>query len=150
MGNHSQQHSVGRAGPGAAAVARLIGLPVAVLALAAGGCGTGSQVLRPLTAESFAAPPTESRSIGNPLDRPGPVNYDQIRLVGPAPGANGNGARAGTGNGNGNRSQSSGPRFQGNRPSGPGRPPTGRAGAPSGFRNGNGGPSGKRGRGSRG
>ncbi len=112
MWNSSQQdvaeNAEGARRPGwAATSARFTGLPLAGvtlaagLALATGGCGTNSQVLRPLTAESFAAPPTESRSIGNPLDRPGPVNYDQIRLVGPAPGANGNGGGAGTGNGNG-------------------------------------------------
>jgi parvulin-like peptidyl-prolyl isomerase len=109
MGN-SQQNSgetVGRARHSGwvAGFARRTGLPVAGvalaagLALAAGGCGTNSQVLRPLTAESFAAPPSESRGIGNPLDRPGPVNYDQVRLVGPAPDGSGNGGAA---NGNGN------------------------------------------------
>jgi hypothetical protein len=56
--------------------------------------------------------------------------------------------RGGNGNG-GNRAQG-GPRFQGNRPSGQNRQPTGRAGG-QGFRNGNGnGNSNKRGRGSRG
>ncbi|MGH9308168.1 MAG: hypothetical protein ACRD1U_02255 [Vicinamibacterales bacterium] len=61
----------------------------------------------------------------------------------------------GSGNGhdgNGNRAYGGGSRFQGqgNRPSGQGRSPMGRGGAPSGFRTGNAGPSGKRGRGSRG
>jgi hypothetical protein len=63
--------------------------------------------------------------------------------------------RAGNGQGNnrepnGNRAQGGGgSRFHGNRPSGPGRQPTGRSGSSSGFRNGKGGPNGKRGRGSR-
>ena len=62
--------------------------------------------------------------------------------------------RAGSGTGNGNTREPNGnrapsaPRFHGNRPSGGGRPPMGRTGAPSGFRNGNG--NNKRGRGSRG
>ena len=63
----------------------------------------------------------------------------------------GSGSGYGQGNGNGNRA--GGPRFQGNRPSGSGRQPMGRAGGPpSGFRgNGNGNGNGnKRGRGSRG
>jgi hypothetical protein len=97
---------VGRPGQ-RAGFARFVGMPVAVLApaaglaLLAGGCGTNAQVLRPLTAESFGALPTESRSIGNPLDRPGAVNYDQVRLVGPAPDGNANGGPTGNGNGNG-------------------------------------------------
>jgi|SRR5687767_9469540 len=63
--------------------------------------------------------------------------------------------RAGNGNGNsqrepnGNRASSSGSRFQGHRSPGGGRQPMGRAGGSPGFR-GNGGPNGKRGRGSRG
>jgi hypothetical protein len=58
-------------------------------------------------------------------------------------GSNGNGH----GEPNGNRAPSkNGPRFHG----GPGRQPMGRAGGPSGFRKGNGGAKGKRGRGSRG
>ena len=64
-----------------------------------------------------------------------------------------NGHSNGQGNGqrevNGNRAPSSGSRF-GSRPSGGGRPPMGRSGSPSGFRSGNGGPNGKRGRGPRG
>jgi hypothetical protein len=52
------------------------------------------------------------------------------------------------GNGNGNRAQG-GPRFQGNRPQGQNRPPTGRSGGGQGFRNGNANGN-KRGRGSRG
>jgi hypothetical protein len=54
---------------------------------------------------------------------------------------------------NGNRAGSGGSRFHGgpgNRPSNSSRQTSGRGGAPSGFRNGNGGPNGKRGRGSRG
>ena len=72
------------------------------------------------------------------------------------------GGGSGSGNGNGNayghssgNRPNGGPRFQGNRPPGSGRPPMGRAGGPpSGFRghgNGNGNGNGnKRGRGSRG
>jgi hypothetical protein len=62
--------------------------------------------------------------------------------------------RSGSGNGsgsaNGNRTQNSGSRFPGNRPSGSGRPSSGRSGAPSGFRSGNNASNSKRGRGSRG
>jgi hypothetical protein len=56
--------------------------------------------------------------------------------------------RGGNGNANGpngNRGQSAGGRFHGNRPNGPGRQQMGRGGQ-SGFRNGSGGPNGKRGR----
>ncbi len=65
------------------------------------------------------------------------------------------GAADGNGHGahQGNRPPNSGARFHagsGNRPFGPGRQPGGRGGSPSGFRSGNAGPSGKRGRGSRG
>src|SRR5687768_6476087 len=120
MSSRSHRDIAGNAG--AAGVAQLVGRPVAALArkaglaavaalaLAGGGCGTNSQILRPLTAESFAAPPTEGRSIGNPVDRPGPVNYDQIRLVGPVPdgrtatdnGGNAAGGGGAVGNGYGN------------------------------------------------
>ena len=65
------------------------------------------------------------------------------------PGGNG----TGHGSPNGKSAHGSGSRFQGGsggRPAGPGRPSSGRGGAPSGFRNGNNGPNGKRGRGSRG
>ena len=70
---------------------------------------------------------------------------DRMRMRGGAGNGNGNAY----GHANSNRSQN-GPRFQGSRPSGSGRPPAGRAGG-QGFRNGNGNGSGnKRGRGSRG
>ena len=74
-------------------------------------------------------------------------DWDRMRMRG----GNGNGISHGHGNahghGNGNRAQG-GPRFQGNRPPGQNRQPTGRAGG-QGFRNGNANNN-KRGRGSRG
>ena len=73
---------------------------------------------------------------------------ERMRLRG---GSSGNGNGNGHGS-NGNRGYGSGSRYQGgsgNRPPGQGRS-MGRGGAPSGFRNGNTGPNGKRGRGSRG
>jgi hypothetical protein len=65
------------------------------------------------------------------------------------PGGNG----TGHGSPNGKSAHGSGSRFHGGsggRPAGPGRPSSGRGGAPSGFRSGNNGPNGKRGRGPRG
>jgi translation initiation factor IF-2 len=72
---------------------------------------------------------------------------DRMRMRGGAGNGSGNSYGNAYGQGNGNRSQK-GPRFQGNRPAGSGRPPMGRAGG-QGFGNGNGNGN-KRGRGSRG
>ena len=75
-------------------------------------------------------------------------DWDRARMRG----GNGNGNSQGHGNvyghANSNRGQGGGPRFQGNRPSGQNRQPTGRAGGQN-FRNGTGNGN-KRGRGSRG
>jgi hypothetical protein len=79
---------------------------------------------------------------------------DRMRMRGGSGGAgNGNSPGNAYGHGNGNANRSPGaPRFQGNRPSGQGRPSMGgRTGGGPGFRNGNGSGNGnKRGRGSRG
>jgi len=77
---------------------------------------------------------------------------DRMRMRGGSGAGNGSGNGNGNayGNGNANRGPGAG-RFQGNRPSGQGRPAIGRAGGGPGFRNGNGtGNGNKRGRGSRG
>ena len=72
---------------------------------------------------------------------------DRMRMRAGAGSPNGNGQREV----NGNRAHTGGARFHGGgRPAGPGRPQGGRGGGPSGFRSGNAGPHGKRGRGSRG
>jgi hypothetical protein len=118
-------------------------------------------------AHDDAAPPTADGPVHRPLIRatlPRPEGQKDARPVpeftvrhAPARG-NGHGnfrndrermrMRAGNGNGhgnaNGNRAQNGGPRFHGN------RGPSHRSGVPSGFRSGNGGSGGKRGRGPRG
>ena len=71
---------------------------------------------------------------------------DRTRMRGGGSG-HGNGNGNGHSNANGNRAQSSGARFQGNRPPGSSRQPTGRAGAPAGFRSSGPGQGSKRGRG---
>jgi hypothetical protein len=80
---------------------------------------------------------------------------DRMRVRGSGGAGNGNGNSQGNAYGHGNANANRGPgapRFQGNRPSGQGRPAMGgRAGGGPGFRNGNGSGNGnKRGRGSRG
>ena len=60
-------------------------LGLAVLALGPLGCGTGSEATQPLSPEAFVTSPGEDRGIGNPLDKPGPVQYDNYRLMQPAP-----------------------------------------------------------------
>jgi hypothetical protein len=102
----------------------------------------GQKDVRPAPEFTVRHSPTRGNGQGS-----GSGNFrggDRMRMRGGNP--NGNGP-------NGNRPHNAGARFHGgsggNRPTGPGRQSMGRGGQP-GFRSGNGGPNGKRGRGSRG
>jgi hypothetical protein len=99
----------------------------------------GQKDARPLPEFTIRQTPSRGNQYGG-----GNVRGERVRMRAGA------GSGAGHGGPNGNRAQGSGSRFHGNRPSGQGRPSSGRSGGSPGFRGGNSGSSGKRGRGPRG